>query len=713
MYHGHCLTVQPLAGDFVELCFDREDGQVNRLDDRTIAELEEATCLLSRGAAAGTVNGVLVTSAKTGFVADIDLRELRSRFSRPAADIAEFDARRSSVLAAFEDLTVPTVAAIDGPAIGVGLAVALAADFRILTHDSKVGFPEVALGHFPGCGATVRLPRLIGGPGALEWITSGSLHSAADAVSCGVAGSSVTSAELRDAAMAWLQSSRSSGSWQVARTRRLGPVPDWDRTSTHGIRARAQGVADRNPAALAAVDLVEECAILARDDALVRGAAAFGHIACTSTARALIQLSINEQVLNDLCSTQARIGSHVQRAAILGAGIMGGGIAYTSALRGINTIMKDIQPQALDAGLREADRLLSRQVDGGKMSRERAADVRSRIVPTLEDGAIADADIVIEAIVENLSVKQAVLADVEARIRASTIVASNTSSLSIDEIAATLKRPDRFGGMHFFNPVPQMPLVEVIRGSKTSDATVSTLVSFALKLGKTPIVLRDCPGFLVNRLLNAYYVGFCKLIRDGADFERVDEAMEAFGWPMGPAYLQDVVGMDTSSHVADLIAAGYPSRQSLDFETPMRRMVSENRLGQKNGRGFYAYTRGPTGRLEKRSDPSAREIIAAMQPQGPKAFSAEDIVDRLMIPMVLEAVSCLEDGIVQTAAEVDMALVLGTGFPRHRCGALAYADSVGLASIIRKCDRYAALGGGYQPSAMLRNAATTGELFYP
>ncbi|MDO9479914.1 MAG: 3-hydroxyacyl-CoA dehydrogenase family protein, partial [Hydrogenophaga sp.] len=280
-------------------------------------------------------------------------------------------------------------------------------------------------------------------------------------------------------------------------------------------------------------------------------------------------------------------------------------------------------------------------------------------------------------------------------------------------LAKALKRPENFVGMHFFNPVHMMPLVEVVRGSRSSDAAVSTAVGYAVAMGKTPIVVRDCPGFLVNRVLTAYMRGFLLLVADGADFVQVDRTMEAFGWPMGPAYLEDVVGMDTGSHVSDVISAGYPERMPHIEHDALRLMAREGRYGQKNGIGFYRYETDAQGKPRRSPAPDTPALLARLQPHGPRAFTDAEIVDRMMLPMVVEAVHALEEGVVGTAAELDTALQLGLGFPAYAGGPLQYADWLGLAEVVARCDRLApTLGAALQPTARMRAMAARGERFH-
>ena len=370
-----------------------------------------------------------------------------------------------------------------------------------------------------------------------------------------------------------------------------------------------------------------------------------------------------------------------------------------------------IAQAGLDLGLSEANKLLSKRVARGRLSPEKMGEVLNSIDPTLSYEGFDSVDIVVEAVVENPKVKHAVLAETEKHIREDAILASNPSTISISYLAEALQRPENFCGMHFFNPVHMMPLVEVIRGEKTSDETVGTLVAYAQKMGKTPIVVNDCPGFLVNRVLFPYFGGFGMLMRDGADFQTVDKVMQKFGWPMGPAYLMDVVGIDTGVHAAQIMADGFPERMQYDFKEVSTLMFENERYGQKNGVGFYKYEQDKKGKTQKVVDEKTYELIKP-HVADTKEFDAEEIIARMMIPMCTETVRCLEDNIVGSAAEADMAMIYGIGFPPFRGGPLRYIDSLGVKEFVALCDKYAHLGGIYEAPQMLKDMAAKGESFF-
>jgi 3-hydroxyacyl-CoA dehydrogenase/enoyl-CoA hydratase/3-hydroxybutyryl-CoA epimerase/enoyl-CoA isomerase len=373
--------------------------------------------------------------------------------------------------------------------------------------------------------------------------------------------------------------------------------------------------------------------------------------------------------------------------------------------------MKDINDKALQLGLDEATKLLNGQVKRGRMDAQKMAKVLTQITPTLSYGDFGRVDLVVEAVVENAKIKASVLAEVEQQVSDDTIITSNTSTISITALAKSLQRPENFCGMHFFNPVHRMPLVEVIRGEQSSEAAIARTVAYAKSMGKTPIVVNDCPGFLVNRVLFPYFAGFSLLLRDGADFTRVDKVMEKFGWPMGPAYLLDVVGIDTGHHADAVMAEGFPDRMGHDGENAIDRMYKLERYGQKNDKGFYRYELDRRGKQVKLIDESVPVLLEGIVGTA-RDFSDEEIIARMMIPLCIETVRCLEDGIVATPAEADMGLIYGIGFPPFRGGALHYLDQMGLQAFLEMAAPYADLGPLYQPTARMQQMAANGETYF-
>jgi len=714
MYQGQSLRCTRLDDDIAELCFDRQDAPINKFDRQTLDELAEAAKAL---AADDSLAGLIVTSAKDGFIVGADIHEFGAVFAQPEEQIVEWLHEANQIFNAIEDLPFPSVTAINGIALGGGCEMCLCTDYRVMAEGAQIGLPEVKLGIYPGFGGTVRLPRLIGADNAIEWIAGATPNKAEAAFSMGVVDAVVAADKLQAAALNLIELANAGKfDWRARRAQKKGPLR-LNETESLMVFETARGfiagkAGKHYPAPIAAVDAIQKAARLDRDGALEIEAAGFAKLAKTPVADSLIGLFLNDQLLKKKAKQAQKLARPVKQAAVLGAGIMGGGIAYQSASKGTPIIMKDIRDEQLDLGMSEANKLLGKLVSREKITSEKAGQILADIRPTLNYGDFGGVDIVVEAVVENPKVKKAVLAEVEGSVREGTVLASNTSSISIDELAGALEHPENFLGMHFFNPVHRMPLVEVIRGAKTSDEAVATTVAYATAMGKTAIVVNNCPGFLVNRVLFPYFGGFMALIRDGADFAKIDRVMEGFGWPMGPAYLQDVVGMDTAHHVGDVLAEGYPDRMGKTFESALDVMYEAERFGQKNGVGFYRYTTDRKGKPQKERDEEAYALLAHVQPDGQKEFSPEEIVDRHMLPMIIETARCLEEGIVATPNEADMGLILGIGFPPHHGGALKYADTLGMQTVLDKCAKYEHLGELYAPTDRMQAMAANGETYY-
>jgi len=700
--------------DILRLHFDTADNKVNVFDKVALDDFAAALDVIGRESG---VDGLVVTSGKSVFIAGADINEFLDYFVAPDAELAGMLDRVNAMFNRFEDLPFVTVMAINGEAQGGGFEICLAADFRVMAEGARVGLPEVKLGIMPGWGGSVRLPRLIGVDNAVEWMCSGSSKSAGAALIDGAADAVVPGEMLEQAALGIVEQVR-LGRIDVAARRRIktGPVLLSDMERTMAIMS-AKGVVGAKagphyPAPLTIIDVVATQATKSRDEALPIESAAFVTLAKSDVAASLVGIFLNDQQLKRIARGITK--GHavpVGRAAVVGAGIMGGGVACQSASNGVPIVMKDIRQEAIQAGLDEAGALLGKQVARGAMKPAAVPAVLNAIVPALSYGEFGDVDLVVEAVVENAKVKASVLAEVEAAVGEGTIITTNTSTISVNLLAESLQRPENFCGMHFFNPVHRMPLVEVIRAKGSSDRAIATTVAYAQAMGKTPIVVNDCPGFLVNRILFAYFAGYTRLIADGGDVVAIDRALERFGWPMGPAYLLDVVGLDTGKHAAAVMAEGFPDRMASSERTVIDAMYEADRYGQKNGHGFYRYETDKRGKLKKLPDPAGDAIVASVQSVQAE-FDADTLVDRLMIPLCIEAARCLEDDIVGTPAEVDMGLVYGLGFPPFRGGALRWVDRAGLADFCARADAMSDLGPLYQPTGRMREMATGGTTFY-
>jgi 3-hydroxyacyl-CoA dehydrogenase / enoyl-CoA hydratase / 3-hydroxybutyryl-CoA epimerase / enoyl-CoA isomerase len=714
LFDGQTIKVDTQDGRIAELRFERSGEAVNKLDSLTFGELRRAINAIN---ATPAIQGVLITSAKDTFIVGADIFEFTRIFKKPEKDIEAFVASNSEIITALDDLPVPTVAAINGLALGGGLELALAAGYRVMASTAKIGFPEITLGLFPGYGGTVRLPRLIGLATSAEWIISGAQQGPDRAVLAGAADAVAAPDILRLAALALLEKAIASESeWQNRRQRMkqsLAVTKEEAASLLANAKAQAAKALPHLPAAHFAVELLEQASGLGRDAALALEAETFAKAAKTQAASSLVAIFVNEQAVKKRIRLNTKDAPPVRKAAVAGAGIMGGGIAFQSASRGVPIVMKDIAASALDLGMSEAHKLLAKSVETGRLTQDKADAVLGSITPSLTYEGFDKAEVVIEAVVENIAVKHTVLREIEELTGPRTILASNTSSLQIGALAEALRRPENFLGMHFFNPVPKMPLVEVVRGPKTSAQAIAAVTGYAAAMGKTPIIVEDCPGFVVNRILTPYLIAFLRLVHDGADFVAIDKAMESFGWPMGPAYLIDVIGMDISHHVVEIVSAGFASRMDVAFETAIELLLRAGRLGQKNGHGFYKYQTDAKGRPRKEIDPPTEALLAAGQPNGKTAISEEDIVSRMMLPLILESARCVEDGIAASPGDVDMCLILGLGLPRYLGGALHYADYLGLGNVVESADKWESLGPIYRPSERLRAMAAAGDVFYP
>lgn len=714
LYQGETLHLNWLENGIAELVFDAP-GAINKLDTATVASLGKALDILE---AQSDLRGLLLSSNKAAFIVGADITEFLSLFNAPAEQLHQWLVFANQIFNRLEDLPVPTLSAINGYALGGGCECILATDFRVATPDARIGLPETKLGIMPGFGGSVRLPRLLGADSALEIIAAGKDIGAQEALKVGLVDAIVEQNKLRNAALGMLQQAISGQlDWRAHRQPKLLPLklsPIEAAMSFTTAKGMVLQTAGRHyPAPMVAVTTIEAAAKLGRDEALVLETNSFVPLAGSNEARALVGIFLNDQYVKGLAKKWTQQVDAPTQAAVLGAGIMGGGIAYQSALKGVPVLMKDINDKSLTLGMNEAAKLLNGQLERGKINGLKMAQVLSTIQPTLNYAGIERAQVIVEAVVENPKVKAAVLAEAESLIDENAVLASNTSTIPIGLLAKSLLRPQNFCGMHFFNPVHRMPLVEIIRGAQTSERTIATVVAYASRMGKTPIVVNDCPGFFVNRVLFPYFAGFSLLLRDGADFRQIDKVMEKqFGWPMGPAYLLDVVGIDTAHHAQAVMAMGFPERMSKDYRDAIDVLFDNQRFGQKNQSGFYRYTQDNKGKPRKEQDTQVDALLAPVsRPQ--VEFSAQEIIDRMMIPMLNEVARCLEEGIISSPAEADMALVYGIGFPPFHGGAFRYLDTVGSTRYVENAQRYAHLGALYQAPARLRAKAEHNESYYP
>jgi 3-hydroxyacyl-CoA dehydrogenase/enoyl-CoA hydratase/3-hydroxybutyryl-CoA epimerase/enoyl-CoA isomerase len=713
IFEGQAVKVAVDDAGVATVTLDLVGESVNKFNSLTLGELAKAVDILKH---TDDLKGVIFASAKDVFVVGADITEFTSWFKLDDEDLADKLQDAHNIFNDISNLSCPTVAAINGIALGGGMELVLSCDYRVMAETAKIGLPETQLGIYPGWGGTVRLPRLIGPDNACEWICGGAQKRSADALKDGAVDAVVPAAKVNDSARHLIQQVLDGKLDYHARRDELRAPMVFSPIEKMMIFESVRGVVGAKagkhyPAPMAAIKTIEKGISQDMAKALATEIKGFIKLAKGPVAKSLVNLFLSDQQIKKIAGKYAKNATPVKLAAVLGAGIMGGGVAYQSASKGTPIIMKDIRTEALELGLSEANKLFNGQVERGRLTTEKAFKGMSAIVPALSYGEFEHVDLVVEAVVENVKIKKSVLAEVETKIADDAILTSNTSTISITELAKDLKRPENFCGMHFFNPVHRMPLVEVIRGEKTSDAAIAKTVAYAQAMGKTPVVVNDCPGFLVNRVLFPYFAGFSLMMQEGADFQVVDKTMEKFGWPMGPAYLLDVVGVDTAFHADQVMAEGFPDRMKHEGKNAVDRLFELERFGQKNGKGFYSYEPDRRGKPKKVFNEEINALLAPVV-TSQSELTEEDIIARMMIPLCVETVRCVEENIVASAAEADMGLIYGIGFPPYLGGALHYLDQMGLQAFCDLADKYSHLGKLYEPTAKMREMAKNNETYY-
>jgi 3-hydroxyacyl-CoA dehydrogenase/enoyl-CoA hydratase/3-hydroxybutyryl-CoA epimerase/3-hydroxyacyl-CoA dehydrogenase/enoyl-CoA hydratase/3-hydroxybutyryl-CoA epimerase/enoyl-CoA isomerase len=704
------LRLEILDGDIALLTIDQPGSRANTLGQAMLGELEAMVAQLKKRT---DLRGLIFRSGKPGmFIAGADLRELGS--APQDADTSRKMVKRGlDLIASIEALPYPTVAAIDGACMGGGLELAMGFDYRLAsTHPkTEIGLPETKIGLFPGWGGTQRLTRQIGPSLAAEMICTGEPAKADRARQIGLVFDAVPAERLQDEAVRLIHWAEKSQEWKAARKRKQQPVglSEEQQSFTFAV-ARAQVMAKTGgqyPAPLAALEAIAKGCNLPLEDGLKAETEQFVKLVGSPISRNLIAVFfMTQRLAKDPGVSDASVQPRaVHQVGVLGAGIMGAGIAGAHVRRGVPALLIDTIPQALEKGVANIAKSMQGRVEIGRMTASDMVGALARLSTALAQSALADRDVVIEAIIENEEAKVHTYREVQKVLRPGAILASNTSTISITRMAKSVEHPENFAGMHFFNPVDRMQLVEVIRGEKTGDATVATLVALAKRIGKTPIVVRDCPGFLVNRILFPYLNESLVLLQEGASPRAIDKAATAFGMPMGPITLNDLVGLDTSLYAGRVINTAFADRAA-----PTRildELVAAGRLGQKSGAGFYGYAKGSRG-----ADDPAFDAILAKCRTGQRQISNEEITDRLFLPMLTEASRVLTEGIVREPGDVDMGLILGIGFPPFRGGILRWADSLGMAKVLEKLKPYERLGMRFQPTEQMRKLAAEGKGFY-
>jgi 3-hydroxyacyl-CoA dehydrogenase/enoyl-CoA hydratase/3-hydroxybutyryl-CoA epimerase len=662
------------------------------------------------------LKGLLIRSGKPeSFVAGADVREFASL---PADRIREGSARGQALFEQLARLPVPIVAAINGACLGGGTELALACDYRLMSDSpkAKIGLPEVRLGIFPAWGGCARLPRLVGLSAALDLILTGRQLDAKRARKIGLVDESVPAAIFEE----WSgKFAREKLSARKPRPGRRGPggLRDWAlERNPVGRRILFKAAREKvlketgghYPAPLEALAVLEESAGLSVEAALEIENARIANVFGGEVQRNLLAIFFwTEEVKRETGVSNPTVEPRpVTRVGVLGAGVMGGGIAHLAADRGLPARMKDIEPDALARGFKAAAAIWRKAIERRRMRPRELAGKLALLSGTLDTSGFARCEVTVEAVVEKLGVKRAVLKEWEAAVPREAIFASNTSTLPIGEIAAGALGPDRVVGMHFFNPVDRMPLVEVIRGPLSSDVSVATVFALAKRLGKTPVVVKDSPGFLVNRILAPYLSEAVRLVKEGCRIEEVDRVLTDFGMPVGPLALLDDVGLDVAVKAGEVLQAAFPDRLKAAGDEAL---AAAGRLGRKSGGGFYDYREGRRAGASDR----AYEILGVL-PAKESPIRAEEIEARLVLSMVNEAALCLSEEVVSAPSKLDLAMLFGTGFPPFRGGVLRYADALGPVRVVAALEDLASRRGTrFQPAPLLSEMARSGARFYP
>jgi 3-hydroxyacyl-CoA dehydrogenase / enoyl-CoA hydratase / 3-hydroxybutyryl-CoA epimerase len=688
------------------LTFDRPDSSANIFDQRTLDELNEHLDFLE---SEKSLRGLILQTAKSKiFIAGADLNAFTKELN--AERVAMVIERGQKTFERIAGLPYPTVAAIHGVALGGGFEIALACDYRIASSDSatKVGLPETNLGILPAWGGSTRLPKLIGLPNALEAIMNGRQYPAEQALKLGMIDSVVHQEQLTTVATKKIHQSGAKKRSYKAHLSNRSPLSQVIKSQAQKkALARTRG---HYPAPLKALEVACASLNLSHQESLANEKNKFIELAFSETAQNLIGLFFLQErskklkLPKELAEPPATSVKAINRSLVVGAGLMGAGIAQWLSSRGIRVILKDVGPAPLGKGMQSIAKVYAEAVKRHLFSETDARNAFDRVMPINEEVPLREIDLVIEAAIEQLDLKQQIFADLETRVPADLVLASNTSALSIDAISQSLQHPERVVGIHFFNPVHRMQLVEIVRGTKTDAATLNTAIRFVKQIGKLPVLVKDSPGFLVNRILLPYMVEAVRLFAEGYRIEKIDRVMLDFGMPMGPIRLIDEVGLDVSEHVAKELQSRV--RHLAPLNDTLGKLISQGRLGRKSGKGFYDYGSG--------GDEKVNAQLSSSQPAEPTTVNDGDLRDRLVLSMVNEAARTIEEKIVEAPEDVDFGMIMGTGWAPFRGGPLRFADHLGISTVVSRLnnlrDRVAPY---FEPCSLLTQMANHGGSFYP
>ncbi len=683
--------------DIAILTFDLAGEKVNKLGEVPLNELSDC---LDKIRADSSYKAALIRSGKKGsFIVGADINVIKTLSDKSQA--AEAAALGQAVFSKLEDLKIPTLAAVDGPCMGGGTELILACKYRVCSDSNKtqIGLPEIKLGILPGWGGSYRMPKLVGWMNALDIILSTKSIRANKAPKIGLVDAVLPEAVFQEKSLEYARAV-ATGKGIPGAGHRAVPLVEKVLTGNSigksiffgkAKEATLKATKGHYPAPLQALELMKSKHHLGRDAYMKEEARVFGDLWATSESKNLVNLFLlmeaaKREIGADLSKEEIKALAPITDIAVLGAGVMGGGIGSQAAQSGVFTTLKDLNFDAIAKGLQHARALVEKKVKKKHYSKAEGEQVLGKIRGQIDYKGFKGHELVIEAIVENLEIKKSVFAELENYISDDAIVASNTSSLRLTEMAKAFKHPERFVGLHFFNPVDKMPLIEVITHDKTDPKVTARVVAFSKAIGKTPVVVKDGPGFLVNRLLMPWLneAGYC--LEEGYSIEDMDKALKKFGMPMGPFELLDEVGLDVAAKVGHILNADFGERAKpaalLDKILEHNKTSGEKRLGHKTFLGFYKWN-AETGRRENPDTEFVSKVVHAGAAKSKTANSDQEIIERQIFPMINEAArALLEDKIVQSPEMLDLAMIFGTGFPPFRGGLLRYADSVGIAHIL-------------------------------
>lgn len=671
---------------------------------------DEISAMLDEIEQDNSIKGVVVISGKSNsFVAGADISMLAA--CKTAEDATEIAAGGQAVFDRIENMKATFVAAIHGPALGGGLELALACHYRVCTDSSKtqVGLPEVQLGLLPGSGGTQRLPRLIGIQQAMKMMLTGSPARAKQAKKYGIVDDVVPESVLLDVAEQFaLKRKPERDAPQKGLMNKMlettGPGRNiMFKKAREATFSKTKG---NYPAPGFIIDVIETGMTEGMKAGLKAEAEAFGKLVMTPESFQLRQIFFATTEMKKENGVEGVTPAKVNKAGVLGGGLMGGGIAFvTSTKAGVPVRIKDVRAEGIANAMKYSYDILNKKVKKRFIRNSEMQKQLSLLTGTLDYSGYKDIDIVVEAVFEDLDLKQKMVADIEENCKETTIFASNTSSIPITQIAAKAKRPENVIGLHYFSPVDKMPLAEVIAHEKTSDEVISSTVEFAKKQGKTPVVVKDGAGFYVNRILAPYMNEAANLILDGEPIEHIDKSLVKFGFPVGPVKLLDEVGIDVGTKIIPFLVEAFGER----FTAPSAfdKVLADGRKGKKNKKGFYHYEGKKPG---KEVDESIYELLS-LSPSS--KLSEKEVAERCVLMMLNEAARCLDEGVIRNARDGDIGAIFGIGFPPFLGGPFRYMDTLGIKHVVSRLHHYStAVGDKFEPADVLEKMAESGESFY-